>query len=159
VKDWFLNLDDREQRFVAAAVVAVVIAMFYLFIWLPLDRGQKEAAASVEIWRTAVQQLAPLRGRVDSDSAPRISQQNLNQPLVVVVDSTLRVRNLNDSLQRSQPTGNEIRVEFENVSFDELIIWLGDLSSQYALQVQSGSFSTADSATEGRVDAQLTLGR
>ena len=89
----------------------------------------------------------------------QISQQNLAQPLVVVIDSSLRVRQLNNALQRSQPTGNNIRVEFENVSFDELMLWLGDVSRQYALQVQSGSFTMSANDVPGRVNAQMTLGR
>jgi len=100
-----------------------------------------------------------LKGRTNGNSATQISPQNLNQPLVVVVDSTLRNRQLNSALKRSQPTGANIRVEFENVAFDDLMVWLGDLSSQYALQVQSGSFSATGAENQGRVNAQLTLGR
>ena len=66
---------------------------------------------------------------------------------------------LNVYLKRSQPTGSNIRVEFENVAFDDLMLWLGDLGTQYALLVQSGSFSMTGADNEGRVNAQLTLGR
>ena len=82
-----------------------------------------------------------------------------NQSLVVIIDDTLRDRGLYDALKRSQPTaGNGIRVEFENVAFDDLVLWLGDLSNRYGLQVQSGSFSNP-SDTEGRVNSTLTLER
>ena len=62
--------------------------------------------------------------------------------------------------RRSQPTANNgIRVEFENVAFDELVIWLGDLGSQYDLHVQAGSMSVQTQAGPGRINASLTLER
>ena len=159
MKDWFSTLDAREQKFVLAAAVFLLFAVLYLGAWVPLDKGEKQLSAGVEMWQTSLERLVPLQGRAGQQSGSRISPSNLNQPLVVVIDSTLRVRQLNSALRRSQPTGNNIRVEFENVAFDDLVLWLGDLNSQYALQVQSGSFSLTGNSNEGRVNAQLTLGR
>jgi general secretion pathway protein M len=159
MKDWFATLDDREQKFVMIAAIVVVLAVLYMAIWMPLSNGHKRASASVDVWQNSLDMLQPLKGRLNSGGNSQISQQNLNQPLVVVVDSTLRVRSLNSELKRSQPTGNNIRVEFENVAFDDLMLWLGDLSNQYALHVQSGSFSMTGADNQGRVNAQLTLGR
>lgn len=159
MKNWFESLDDREQKFILAAAVALILAIFYLAVWAPLSNGQKRMTAAVELWQSSLEMMQPLKGRTNSNSATQISPQNLNQPLVVVVDSTLRNRQLNSALKRSQPTGANIRVEFENVAFDDLMVWLGDLSSQYALQVQSGSFSVTGAENQGRVNAQLTLGR
>ncbi len=158
MKEWFESLDEREQKFVLAAGVIVVLAVLYMAIWMPLSNGHKRVLAAVGIWESSLEMLQPLKGSANSSNS-RVSPQNLNQPLVVVVDSTLRVRKLNTALKRSQPTGNNIRVEFENVSFDELMVWLGDLSTQYALHVQSGSFSMTGAENQGRVNAQMTLGR
>ena len=82
-------------------------------------------------------------------------------PLIVIVDNTLRRRDLYNALQRSQPTpgGNGIRVEFESAAFDDLMLWLGDVNRQYGLQVQSGNFSVASSENPGRVNSTLTLER
>ena len=87
---------------------------------------------------------------------PAASQQTP----VVIVDQTLRARGLDRALRRSQPTtSNGIRVEFENVAFDDLVLWLDDLGSQYAMQVASGSLSTSSQEAPGRVNATLTLER
>jgi general secretion pathway protein M len=78
----------------------------------------------------------------------------------VIVDQTLRARGLHEALQRSQPTTSDgIRVEFEDVAFDDLVLWLGDLSRQYSMQVSSGSVSAAAQSGPGRVNATLTLER
>lgn len=158
MKDWFASLDDREQKFVLTAAVFLAIAILYLAIWMPLDKGHRQAAADVDIWQSSIEKLKPLKGSLSGNTATQISPSNLRQPLVVVVDNTLRNRQLNTALRRSQPAGDNIRVEFENIAFDELVMWLGDLGSQYALQVQSGSFS-ASGDVPGRINAQITLGR
>ena len=51
-----------------------------------------------------------------------------------------------------------VRVEFEDVAFDDLVLWLGDLSSQYGLVIQQGSFSRSATGI-GRVNSTLTLER
>ena len=158
MKDWFASLDDREQKFVLTAAVFLAFAILYLAIWMPLDKGHRQAAVDVDIWQSSIEKLKQLKGSLSDNTATQISPNNLRQPLVVVVDNTLRNRHLNTALQRSQPAGDNIRVEFENIAFDELVMWLGDLGSQYALQVQSGSFS-ASGDVPGRINAQITLGR
>ena len=92
---------------------------------------------------------------------PTVAQSPASrQTPVVIVDQTLRARGLDRALRRSQPTtSNGIRVEFENVAFDDLVLWLDDLGSQYAMQVASGSLSTTAQATPGRINATLTLER
>jgi len=161
MKNWFESLDARERLFVSGGAIVVVIALFYVFIWAPLDRGQASMASEIALWERSLAELRPLKGL---QSAPESSQQTQGggqtQTPVVIVDRTLRARGLDGSLKRSQPTtSNGIRVEFENVAFDELVIWLGDLSTQYAMHVSSGSLSAAAQSGPGRINATLTLER
>lgn len=157
MKDWFDSLQDRERLFVITAALFLAFAVLYLGIWMPLDRGQKSLSVSVDTWRTALAELRPLKGQLQNPASGQASGRN--QSLVVIIDNTLRERGLYSALQRSQPTaGNGIRVEFENVAFDDLVLWLGDLSNSYGLQVQSGNFSNPQDS-EGRVNSTVTLER
>ena len=160
MREWFESLQERERLFVAAAGVVLVLAVFYLAIWMPLERGQENAARGVETWRSALADLRAMRADLPAAGAANGAPAGLNQSLVVIVDNTLRSRNLYSSLQRSSPTpGNGIRLEFESVAFDDLVLWLGDLSRDYGLQVQSGSFSASARDAAGRVNATLILER
>ena len=160
MKDWFLSLEERERLFVTAAAAVLVVAVFYLAVWMPLDRGQSSVANSVASWRDSVAELRLLQGELQAAGAGQTEVAGLDQSLVVIVDETLRSRGLYEALQRSQPTGaNGIRVEFENVAFDDLVLWLGDLSSRYALQVQAANFSAASREQDGRVNSTITLER
>lgn len=160
MRDWFESLQPRERLFVTAGGLATAFALFYALVWLPLDKGQATLAANVDSWERSLAELRPLRG-MQSSQATRVTRAAGSQLTpVVIVDQTLRARGLDRALQRSQPTTSDgIRVEFENVAFDDLVLWLGDLSSQYAMQVSSGSFSASDRAGPGRVNATLTLER
>jgi general secretion pathway protein M len=160
VRDWFEALQPREKILVATAGVVVILAVFWLAVWGPLDRGRANAAANVEVWRDAVAELRVLKGELEAGAA---KQENLpalrNQSLVVIVDRTLRSRNLYGALQRSTPNqDNGIQLVFEDAAFDDLVLWLGDVSAQYALRVQSAGFNPSNEAA-GRVNATVTLER
>lgn len=157
MRDWFDSLQDRERVFVLTAALFLAFAVLYLGIWMPLDRGQKSLSLSVDTWKTALADLRPLKGQLQNPASGQTAGRN--QSLVVIIDNTLRQRGLYSALQRSQPTaGNGIRVEFENVAFDDLVLWLGDLSNSYGLQVQSGNFSNPQDSA-GRVNSTVTLER
>lgn len=161
MKNWFASLEQREQIFVAGGAVVVLIAILYSLVWVPLDTGQKALAQEVSVWQRSLAELKPLKGLQPANSnASTPSNAGSNQTPVVIVDQTLRARGLDRALKRSQPTtSNGIRVEFENVAFDDLILWLGDLSSQHAMQVSSGSMSTSSQSAPGRINATFTLER
>lgn len=159
MKDWFDTLESRERLMVSVAAVFVVFAIFWFALWQPLARSEADLTARVDNWQSSLAELRSLRGKLPGNaSAP--SRSASNQSLVVIVDNTLRSRNLYSALQRSQPTNtNGIRVEFDNIAFDDLVLWLGELSNSHGLQVQTASFSQSTSNNPGRVNASLTLER
>jgi general secretion pathway protein M len=162
MKDWFGSLESREQAFVAGGGIVVVIALIYALLWLPLDRNHEQLATSVSNWERSLTELGTLRSLVTaSRQAPANgSVAATQQAPIIVVDQTLRGRGLEQYRRRSQPTTNNgVRVEFEGVAFDELVLWLGDLSAQYGMHVQAGSVSAIAQAGPGRVNASLTLER
>jgi general secretion pathway protein M len=161
MKNWFLGLAQREQIFVGGGAIVVLVAVFYTLVWVPLDTGQQSLAQEVGTWQRSLAELKPLKGMQASaagDTAVNVSSGS--QTPVVIVDRTLRARGLDRALQRSQPTtSNGIRVDFDNVAFDELVMWLGDLSSQHGMQVTSGSMSQSSQSGPGRINATFTLER
>lgn len=161
MKNWFLTLEPRERLFVAAAASMVVLVVAWLGVWSPLDAGHQRAAENVDSWQQSLARLRPMKSQVLASNNSRPATGGQNQSLVVIVDNSLRQRGLYGSLQRSQPTpaGNGIRVEFESAAFDDLVLWLGDLHTQYGLQVESGSFSMASNDSPGRVNSSVTLAR
>ncbi len=160
MRDWFDSLAFRERIFVASGAAVVAVALFWALIWLPIDRGRDSAAENVAAWEHSLAELRPLKSMAATAGRPGGPRIDRGQTPVVIVDRTLRARGLDRSLKRSQPTTSTgIRVEFENVAFDDLVLWLGDLSDQYAMDVQAGSFSRSARSGAGRINASLTLER
>ena len=160
MKDWFDNLEARERLFVSIGGTLAIIVIVWGLIWVPLDRGHQAAADSVALWEQAVADIRRLRAvAAASGDSPSGPVAGSDQTPIVIVDQTLSTRGLNNTLKRRQPTPNGIRVEFEDVAFDDLVLWLGDLSSRYALDVQAGNLSVSSRAERGRINASLTLER
>lgn len=160
MKDWFEELEAREKLFVGVGAIVVAISLLYGFMWAPLDRSHARVAASVDDWQRSLAELRPLKGLAQSGVADAPRAAASQQSPIIIVDQTLRSRGLEQFRRRSQPTtSNGIRIEFENVAFDELVLWLGDLADQYAMHVQAGSLSTGGRSGPGRISATLTLER
>jgi len=161
MRDWFDSLESREQLFVGLGAIVVIASLLYGFVWAPLDRRHDTAALSVYDWQRSLTEIRPLRGLAQSGGQATKSASSVSQQApIIVVDQTLRSRGLEQYRRRSQPTtSNGIRVEFENVAFDDLVLWLGDLSDQHSMHVQAGSLSTGSQSAPGRVNATLTLER
>jgi general secretion pathway protein M len=160
MKDWFNSLETREQLFVGVGAIFVLVAVLYTLVWVPLDKKHDETASSVANWQRSLDELRPLKGLAQAGDERRSTGAVSQQSPIIIVDQTLRSRGLEQYRQRSQPTsGNGIRIEFENVAFDELVLWIGDLADQYDMHVQSGSLAAGSRAGPGRINATLTLER
>lgn len=161
MKDWFNSLEVREKIFVGVGAIFVFFSLLYGFAWVPLDKKHTELQADVQAWQRSLSDLRPLKVRSSSPGQNRpTTAPGVQQSPIIIVDQTLSSRGLDRYRRRSQPTTNNgIRVEFENVAFDELVLWLGELSSQYAMHVQAGSFSTGPQIAAGRINATITLER
>ena len=161
MNDWFESLESRDRNFVLVGAVVVLIALIYWAVWAPLDKKHENLKADVMNWQRSLAEIRPLRSAQSEGGSGQTSViLGSQQTPIIIVDQTLRSRGLDRYRRRSQPTaGDGIRVEFEDVAFDELVLWLGDLSEQYAMDVQAGSFSTGSQVSPGRVNATLTLER
>lgn len=161
MKDWFDALEARERIFVAAGAVVVVFSLFYGLAWAPLDKKHTVLRSDVNAWQQSLADLQPLKARASAPGQPRSAPAAGDQQSpIIIVDQTLSSRGLDRYRRRSQPTtSNGIRVEFENVAFDELVLWLGELNDRYAMHVQAGSFSTGPQIAAGRINATITLER
>jgi general secretion pathway protein M len=158
--DWFSGLERREQVFVAAGGAIAAVILLWGAIWLPIDKLHSDARAGVDQWQRALIDLRIEGARLaQSPGSTAGGAAQTSESAVVIVDRTLRDLDLNSSVTRRQPTPNGIRVEFEAVPFDELAVWLGEMSTNYAMEVQAGNLSIASVGGPGRINASLTLER
>lgn len=161
MRDWFESLEARERLFVVVGAIVVTVALVYGLGWVPLAKSHDRLTSSVADWDRSLAELRPLKALAAANPrAASTAAATSQQAPIIIVDETLRNRGLEQYRRRSQPTSsNGIRVEFENVAFDDLVLWLGDLSRQHSMHVQAGSLSVVSQSGPGRINASLTLER
>ena len=160
MKDWYENLEAREQVFVLVGAAFVVIALLFYALWQPLDKRHTQVETNVENLERALAALQPLRELVANGNPNRPSGAPISQQApIIIVSQTLQSRGLEQYNRRSAPTPNGVQVRFENVAFDELVLWLGELGNSYGLIVQQGTMQLAPQAVPVRINASLTLER
>ncbi len=154
IKAQLEQLNDRERRMVYAAIVAVLIFLPYQLIWSPLmntvdekhERVAKQQADLIWMQSNLPEVRALSRGMQQGGSN--------RQSIYGVVERTARQQFKNDL--RIQQEGKEgIRVQINNTSFDELMIWLDQLATQNQVFVRD--FRVEQEKEPGRVRASLLL--
>ena len=156
MKQWWSNLNVREQRiFIAGAAVLLILAV-YLFAWEPLVKERSRLQGSVQKLREdsnwmqqAARQVKQLRGSGAVARKPVTS-------LLGVINSTARPVLKGAELKRVEEDRSAgVRVWIESAAFDDLVVWLGDLNKRYG--IDASSVSVEHTAKPGRVNVRLIL--
>jgi general secretion pathway protein M len=153
MKEWFAQLNQREQVSLLVLALALVLYLLYLFVWSPLDTRREQLAlqntaiAESQVRVDAmVSQLLQLR----EAGAKTGTQRNLTS---VINESTGRFQL---PVMRLQPNSRgEIQVRVENASFDDVLKWLHEMEYGEGLLVREVSVTQANSA--GRVNVTVRI--
>ena len=153
MKEWFAQLNQREQVSLLVLALALALYLLYMFVWSPLDARREQLAlqntaiAESQVRVDAmVSQLLQLR----EGGAKTGVQRNLTS---VINESTGRFQL---PVMRLQPNSRgEIQVRVENASFDDVLKWLHEMEYGKGLLVREASVTPANSA--GRVNVTVRI--
>jgi general secretion pathway protein M len=155
MKNWWQQLQLREQRLVGGMSVLIGFFILYALIWQPLNKSITDRKLKIEhqqvllAWvqeNTARYQKAMRSGGTNSQGASLSS----------IVNRTSGRNAIN--IARMQPQGDDLQVWIDEVEFNQLLNWLGQLSMQEGLQVKNIDLSKADQQGVVRV-RRLQLGK
>ena len=157
MKQWLEGLETRERLLYAAGAIVAGLLLMFVLIWKPIHSGYQTLSSNVTeqrgtlLWmQQSAQKISQLKG--SGGSAKGLGGRSL----LAVTDSTARAGGLGPALKRVEPEGsNGVRVWLDGASFDELIKWLGTLSTSHGIDADSVTMERNDAA--GRVNARLTL--
>lgn len=156
MKNWWNNLQPREQRVLGIGGIALVLLLGWGVVWEPwqremarLEHSVAEQEALLAWMRQAASEVKQLRG--SGGAATRTNGQSL----LALADSTARAAGLAERVNRIQPDGQgTVRVWLDGVAFDAMLLWLDDLR-QYGVSVDGLAVDRESAA--GRVNARLVL--
>lgn len=154
MKEWFAQLNQREQMSLLILGVALALYLLYMFVWSPLDTRREEltlqntaiAESQVRV-EAMVSQLLQLR----EGGAQTATNRNLTS---MINESTSR---LQLPVMRLQPNSRgEIQVRVENASFDVVLKWLHEIEYAEGLLVHEVSLTQANGP--GLVNITVRIG-
>lgn len=157
MKDWFTGLQKQERITVLSGAIALLMMLFYVAIWDPINSGVEELEKSVarqgpllDWMRQAAVDVKKLTG---SKSAPK---STAGQSLLSLIDSTAKKGGLGSALKRVKPEGNnKVSVWLEEASFDDAVKWMEQLNRSYAIEVSSLVIDRKE--TPGRIDSRIVF--
>lgn len=153
MKEWFSQLNQRDQISLLLLGLALALYLLYMFVWSPLDSQREQLAVQNSAMAESrvrvdamVSQLLQLRqGGVQTGA-----RRNLTS---VINESTSR---LQLPVIRLQPNSRgEIQVRVENAAFDDVLQWLHEMEFVEGLLVREVSVTQAGAV--GRVNVTVRI--
>ena len=142
MKDWFDELERREQWIVIAGVTTVLLYVLYLSVLAPindkvstLQLRNKGAAETLQWIQQGAQEVKTLRGASRGPGG--------GVSLSKLVDQSAAKFGIRVS--RFQPSGKkEAQVWLEKADFNRIIAWLDQMENGYGIGVSNVSMNSAN---------------
>jgi general secretion pathway protein M len=141
LQNWWQSLQKREQQLVLSAAAALVVAAFYWLLWAPLHQSNQTQQQQLQQVRQQLQQVR---------SFPAVSTQTKAQgSLTDIISSSARSHKV--QVSRMQPQNEQMQVMLNDISFDQLLIWLHELQYQHHVSIVQLDLAAADAPGMVRV--------
>ncbi|MFG0832745.1 GspM family type II secretion system protein ExeM [Aeromonas bivalvium] len=131
---WWRGLSAREQRLVAVGGSVLLVGLFYWLVWQPLGNRIEERERQVKSQQQTLIWLKEKGEQVLAAQAGSGRNMDLGGTLDGVVNRT--AFNHKIKIARLQPQGQELQVWIDQVAFDDLLMWLAELTDKYGVRVQ-----------------------
>lgn len=158
-RERFLALQSRERWIVSVGGIVVALTLLYLLVWEPIVDAHRQRVQALESARLLAIRLEQAAAQVQRAGGQRgAASAGRGLSLMAAVDQASKQGTLGKSPTRIQPEGDrEVRVWFEDVSFDALVRWLAELQTRYGVGVQT--LDVEPQSTPGKVNARMSLVR
>jgi general secretion pathway protein M len=157
---WFIQLAPRERRVLLIGTLALGGMLGYFILWQPFVTAYTQLENQVSVQQTTLLWMQETAQEIDKWRGPsRPLPVPTNQPaLLSLIEKSINAKILSKTSKRIEPKGEqEVQVEFEEVSFTELMRCLGELYNQQ--QVQVSTISLERQSLPDKVRARITLFR
>lgn len=139
MKEWWHNLQQREQRILLAGTTALVLLMLYALVWDPYQQEMTRLHETVSAKRLDLQTMQQAAAEIDAlRHAGAGGVLSAGQSIMGVVDSSAKQFSVGTSIKRIQPEGeHSVKVWAEQVPFDDLVRWLDDLQKKSGIAIHT----------------------
>jgi type II secretory pathway component PulM len=153
VRQWFSQLNQREQLSVLVLAIALGLYLLYMLVWIPLADRREQLAQQNQSMATSLQRVDAMVSEImllREGQGSGNAQRNLTS---LVNQSTGR---FGLQVTRLQPNSRgDIQVRLEGAAFDKVLGWLDEIENREGLLVTEVAITQAGSA--GRVNATIRI--
>lgn len=159
MKEWWENISERERLMVGSAVIFLLVAGIYFFLFAPLAERFATLRETVPEKR---QELAWMQGAAMEVRALQrggsAKAEKSGGSVMTIIDKSAKKLGLGKQLKRIEPDGQDgAKVWLEDVPHDDVMRWLHSLKNKYGVAPVSLSLEAGEAP--GRIKARLTLTR
>ena len=155
LKARFEQLEQREQLLLTVAAMVIGIFIFVTLIYRPLsgslDSARNAYHSENELRDWMQVKVAQLK---QSSGTSSTASKRGNRSASVVINQAASQNSI--QISRSQPrSNNQYQIWLEDVPFNQLMVWLADLQTDYGIHVHAINISRAED--NGKVRVNLTF--
>jgi type II secretory pathway component PulM len=152
LQDWFRSLAQREQRAVLLGAAAAVLVLL-LGVWLPVERRVARLEAQVETRQADLAWLQTVAPQLDAlRSSPHGTG---NESVIALADRVAHETGIARALNTQAGADGTFSVRLEQVAFDSLLNWAGELVLRHGVRIVSATID--GTANAGMVSATIVL--
>jgi len=156
IKEYLNGLESRERNLVIVAVTMLALVIPYQFIWKPFSENLDDTNVRVKSQRN---QLAIMQQQASEIKNLRGTGTVIVQParqfLNNLINTTAKRNGLANTLNIKTDSENNLRVSMDNVPFDNVMNWLGQLISKSGIIVSKLTIDRQP--TVGRINVSVYL--
>lgn len=156
IKQWFNQLSPRERRVLIIGAIVLGGILMYFRLWEPFVTARAQQENIVAAQKTTLRWMTDAAASVQQLRRQSHTTPAKKPSLLGLIDKSTHTGALSKARKQIEPKGElEVRVSFEEVSFTELMQWLGLLYSQHKVQVST--INIEPQPIPDRVKVRLTL--
>lgn len=156
IKNWFLQLQKREQYSVGAGAVVAIILLLYGLIWSPLSAMVERSKLAIQTNQQLLQFMQHVQPKILALRSQQPKKITTINDIMLEVEHALAMADLAKYLKNvQQPTTDSVTIQLQAVPFDAIISWLQQFVSSYSVKVIE--FQAKSNGIFGTVDVQFTL--
>lgn len=156
IKIWYLSKSQRDQKILNVLGILIALLLIYALLISPLQKELSSRHSRVNAQEKTLAWMHSTAATVQSLSGgqSRSSGSKNKKAPYILADEAIRKRKL-PTPSRIEPAGEKgVRLQYQLVEFDGLMLLLDDLQSKYQLNVTSLNIARKE---PGKVSARITL--
>jgi general secretion pathway protein M len=158
LREWWQGRSARERSVMAVAVAALVVAVVWAYVWLPISAERARLVAALPTLRAQAQQVAQQATEVERLRAAARSRAGTGSPQRAI-EEAMKAAGFGDGFAGVAAQGDgRLRVNLGVVPFDALVRVLAQLAEVHGLAVETIAVKMTNEPGKVRVETLVLQG-